>query len=187
VAEVTLFNNATRNLSLPIAFNGLHQGGEIDTNPNPAQTHIVVSEGIRYDYKTNGPLIKSGRLECSFLQSAYPPQETGLPGQSGYAFFIQTFMNTNYGSFGSGYWQSNNFFTPLGVPIYQNGAIGKTESLEHNYLIVLSYRYNHEIFNQSHFGFTSDLFYNPSLNKLSNNAALYLMINLSFLCNKNKH
>ena len=181
VAEFTLLDKGDKKLTLPLAFNGLHEGGEIDTSPFPAQTHVVVSEGIRYDYKTDGPLIKSGRLEGSFLQSTYPIDETVLPGNFGYAFFIQTAMNTDYGSFGTGYWQSNSFFTPLGMPLYQNSAIGKTETLKHNYLFVFSYRYNRKIFDHSQFGFTSDLFYNPSLNKLSTSAGLYLMINLDFL------
>lgn len=185
VAEFTLFEKPDKKLSLPLAFNGLHEGGEIDTNPLPAQTHIVVSEGIKYEYKTGGPLIKSGRLEGSFLQSSYPLNETGLPGKSGYAFFIQTAMNTDYGSFGTGYWQSSNFFTPLGMPLFQNGAIGNTVTLKNNYLFIFSYRYDRKIFDHSKFGFTSDLFYNPSLNKLSTSAGLYLMINLSFLCRKN--
>jgi len=184
VAEFTLFDKGDKKLTLPLAFNGLHEGGEIDTSPYPAQTHVVVSEGIRYDYKTDGPLIKSGRLEGSFLQSSYPMNETGLPGKSGYAFFIQTAMNTNYGSFGTGYWQSSNFFTPLGMPLFQNGAIGSTVTLKNNYLFVFSYRFDRKIFDHSQFGFTSDLFYNPSLNKLSTSAGLYLMVNLSFLCRK---
>ncbi len=185
LAEFKLFEKGDKNLTLPLAFYGLHEGGEIDTSPDPAQTHIVVSEGIRYEYKTDGPLIKSGRLECSFLQSTYPMHETGLSGNFGYAFFIQTAMNTDYGSFGTGYWQSNSYFTPLGMPLFQNSAIGKTEALERNYLIDFSYRYNRKIFDHSHFGFTSDLFYNPSLNKLSTSAGLYMMINLSFLGKKN--
>jgi hypothetical protein len=184
VAELTLLERENKILTLPVAFNGLHEGGEIDASPDPAETHIVVSEGIRYEYKTEGPLIKSGKLECSFLQSTYPMNETGLPGKSGYAFFIQTAMNTDYGCFGSGYWYGNNFFTPLGMPLYQNGAIGKTETLENNHLFVFSYRFDRKIFDRSKFGFTSDLYYNPSLNKLSTSAGLYLMVNLSFLCRK---
>jgi len=184
VAEFKLFEKEGKKLTFPLAFNGLHEGGEIDASPYPAQTHVVVSEGIRYEYQSENPLIKSGRLEGSFLQSSYPLNETGLPGKSGYAFFIQTAMVTDYGTFGTGYWQSTNFFTPLGMPLFQNGAIGKTETLDRNYLFVFSYRYDRKIFEQSKFGFTSDLFYNPSLNKLSTSAGLYLMVNLSFLCLK---
>jgi hypothetical protein len=184
VAEFKLFENEGKKITFPLALNGLHQGGEIDTSPDPAQTHFVVSEGIRYEYKSGSPLVKSGRLEGSFLQSVYPMHETGLPGKSGYAFFIQTAMNTDYGTFGTGYWQSRNFFTPLGMPLFQNGIIGSTITLKNNYLFIFSYRYDRKLFDQSKFGFTSDLFYNPSLNKLSTSAGLYLMVNLSFLCLK---
>ncbi len=181
---VTLFQNEKRKLSMPIVFNGLHEGGEIDAAPGPAQTHIVVSEGVKYEYKTGGELVKSGRLECSFLQSTYPQNETALPGKSGFGFFIQTAMNTDYGTFATGYWQGNRFFTPLGMPLYQNGAAGQVAAVEVNRLVVLSYRYDHKIFDQSRFGFASDLFYNPSTRKISNAAALYLTVNLSILCSK---
>jgi hypothetical protein len=185
VTDLTLFKNEQRRLSLPISFNGLHEGGEIDVAPGPAQTHIVVSEGLKYEYETGGALIKSGLLQVYFLQSTYPLHETALPGKSGIAFFIQTAMNTDYGTFLSGYWQGNRFFTPLGSPPYQNGAIGQEAFNDKLHLLVFSYRYDRKIFDQSKFGFTSDLFYNPSLNKLSNSAALFLMVNLSFLCRKN--
>ena len=184
VARVSLLGNEKRKLSIPISFNGSHEGGEIDDAPGLAQTHIAVSEGLRYEYKTEGTLIKSGSLEFSFLQSTYPLGETVLPGKSGLGFFIQTFMNTDYGSFGSGYWQGNRFFTPLGMPLYQNAAIGMEEATDINRLIVLSYRFDRKIFGQSKFGFVSDMFYNPATQKLSNSAALYLMINFSVLVRK---
>ena len=182
--SVTLFQKEKRKLSMPIVFNGLHEGGEIDAAPGPAQTHIVVSEGLKYEYETGGALIKSGRLECSFLQSTYPQNETALPGKSGIGFFIQTAMNTNYGTFASGYWQGNRFFTPLGMPLYQNGATGQVAAVDVNRLLVFSYRFDHKIFDQSRFGFVSDLFYNPTTRKISNCAALYLTVNLSILCSK---
>lgn len=178
--SVTLFKNEKRRLSMPIVFNGLHEGGEIDAATGLAQTHIVVSEGVKYEYETGGALIKSGRLECSFLQSTYPQNETALPGKSGIGFFIQTAMNTDYGTFASGYWQGNRFFTPLGMPLYQNGAIGQVAAVDVNRLLVFSYRFDHKIFDQSRFGFVSDLFYNPSTRKISNGAALYLTVNLEF-------
>jgi hypothetical protein len=181
---VTLLRNEKKKLFIPIVFNGIHEGGEIDDAPGLAQTHIVVSEGLRYEYSTGGSLVKSGRLEFSFLQSTYPLHETALPGKSGVAFFIQTAMNTDYGTFGSGYWQGNHFFTPLGMPLYQNGGIDQEVATDINRFFVFSYRFDHKIFEQSRFGFVSDMFYNPFLNKLSNSAALYLMINFSVLFKK---
>jgi hypothetical protein len=186
VAQMKLYENKTKTLTFPLVFNGKHEGGEIDTDPGPVKTHIVVSEGLRYEYKTGGTLVKSGLLECSFLQSTYPKQETALPGKSGIAFYIQTAMYTDYGCFGSGYWFGNKFFTPLGMPMFQNGAIGKTEAVDQNHLVVLTYRYERKIFDLTKFGFASDLFYNPGTRRLSNCAALYLMLNLDYALLKQK-
>ncbi|MEI6276406.1 MAG: hypothetical protein WCP08_10470 [Prolixibacteraceae bacterium] len=184
VASFTLFQTDQLKLTFPLVFNGVHEGGEIDSAPGLAETHIVVSEGLKYEYKTGGPLIKSGRLEFSFLQSTYPQSKTALPGKSGLAFYIQTAMNTDWGSFGTGFWQGNRFYTPLGNPIFQNGAKGQSEATSLNRFWVFSYRYDHKIFDQSKFGFTSDMFYNPVTQKLSNSAALYLMVNLSVIFRK---
>ncbi|MCX6222276.1 MAG: hypothetical protein NTZ69_14990 [Bacteroidia bacterium] len=182
--RITLFQTEKRKLSMPIVFNGLHEGGEIDAATGLAQTHIVVSEGLKYEYETGGSLVKSGRLECSFLQSTYPQSETALPGRSGIGFFVQAALNTDYGTFASGYWQGNRFFTPLGMPLYQNGATGQVAAVDVNRLLVLSYRFERKIFNQSSFGFVSDNFYNPTTRKISNAAALFLSVNLSILCSK---
>jgi hypothetical protein len=184
VAKVTLYQKENFLLSMPIAFNGQHKGGEIDSAPGLAQTHIVVSEGIRYEYKSDGPLIKSGLLECSILQSTYPLQETALPGKSGHGFFIQTAMNTNFGCFATAFWQGNNFFSPMGMPLFQNGAVGQTDAVKLNRLWDFSYKYDRKIFEQGKFGFTSDLYYNPVTQKFSNSAAFYLMVNLSVLIRK---
>lgn len=184
VSKFLLFQNDKKKLSLPVVFNGLHEGGEIDNAGGLAQTHIVVSEGLRYEYKTDGNLIKAGRLDCSFLQSTYPLHETALPGKNGIGLFIQTTSCTDYGYFSTAYWQGNQFFTPLGMPLFQNGAIGENEASKINRLWVFSYRYDCKIFDQSKFGFTSDLFYNPVTNKLSNSAALFVKVNLSVFITK---
>jgi len=83
-----------------------------------------------------------------------------------------------------GFWQGNNFFTPLGMPLYQNGAIGQQVSVSSNRLWIFSYRYDRTIFDQSKFGFNFNMYYDPVTQKKSNNESLYLMINLSFLCKK---
>lgn len=182
--SVVLFQNEKKKLSLPIIFHGLHEGGEIDIAPGLAETHIVLSEGLRYEYQTGGSLIKSGRLEFNFLQSTYPQNKTILPGKGGIGFFLQTAMNTDYGTFSTGYWQGENFFAPMGNQLYQNAVTTSSISTPHNRLLVFSYSYDHIIFGKSKFGMVSDLFYNPNTGRFSNSAALYLMINLSFLVKK---
>lgn len=183
-SSVVLFQNEEKKLSLPILFHGSHEGGEIDIDPGPVETHIALSEGLRYEYQTGGSLVKSGRLEFNFLQSTYPQSKTPLPGKSGIGFFLQTAMNTDYGTFSTGYWQGENFYAPMGNLLYQNGVTTSSISTPRNRLLVFSYSYDHVIFLKSKFGMVSDLFYNPHTGRFSNSAALYLMVNLSFLVKK---
>jgi len=181
VTELTLFKTDKQKLSLPLTFNGMHEGGEIDNAPGLAKTHIAISEGLKYNFKTIGSLIKSWSLEGIFLQSSYPLNETALPGRHGNGFFFRASFVSDYGRFTPGFWQGNKFYTPLGMPLFQNSAIGQPFATNPNRLWTFSYLYDRKIFDQSKFGFTFDLFYNPASQKISNSAALYLMVNLSVL------
>ncbi len=171
-------------LSLPLSFNGLHRGGEIDSAQGLATTCLTVSEGFKVQKNLNGGAVKKWFLESSLLQSSYPEDLTGLPTDYGTAFNIRSGISSVYGNLTTGYWQSSNFYNPLGMPLYQNGAAGRPEATRMNRIWTFSYRYDHQIFDQSRFGFTFDLFYNPLMQTTSNSAALYLMINLSFLGKK---
>lgn len=185
VVEPTLFRDEQVQLSLPVTFSGQHEGGEIDMAPGLARTHIAVSEGIRFVRRLDGTIIKSWLAEGSLLQSTYPEGETALPARKGSAWYLRAGLTSGYGNLTAGYWQGTRFFTPLGMPLFQNGAIGQPVAVGENRLWTVSYLYDRKIFNQSHFGFVFDLFYNSVTRKPSNSAALYLMINFSALFGKN--
>ncbi len=184
LSELTLFRTETLELSLPLAFNGMHQGGEIDNAQGLATTWLTISEGFKLQKRLGSSLFKSCFLESSVLQSTYPEDSTALPGDYGTAFYLHAGISSNYGSISAGYWQGSNFYTPLGMPLFQNGAAGRAEATNLNRLWTFTYRFDRKIFDQSRFGFNFDLFYNPLLQQTSNSAALYLVINLSFLCRK---
>jgi hypothetical protein len=184
ISEFILFKTETLELSLPLAFNGLHEGGEIDSAQGLATTCMTLSEGFKVQKKFSGSLFQSCFLESSLLQSAYPEDLTALPGDYGTAFYIRAGAGSRYGSLSTGYWQGSNFYSPLGMPLFQNGAEGRPEATTLNRLWTFTYRFDRKIFDQSRFGFNFDLFYNPLLQQTSNSAALYLVINLSFLCRK---
>ena len=184
LSELTLFKTETLELSLPLAFNGMHQGGEIDSAQGLATTCLTISEGFKLQKRLGGSLLKSCFLESTILQSAYPEDYTALPGNYGTAFHLRAGISSKYGNIATGYWQGSNFYTPLGMPLFQNGAAGRADAITLNRLWTFAYRFDRKIFNQSRFGFNFDLFYNPLLQQTSNSAALYLVINLSFLCRK---
>ena len=184
LAELTLFKTETLELSLPLAFNGLHQGGEIDSAQGLATTCLTISEGFKLQKRLGGSFLNSCFLESTILQSAYPEDLTALPGDYGTAFHLRAGIGSKYGNISTGYWQGSNFYTPLGMPLFQNSAAGRTEATTLNRLWTFAYNFDRKIFDQSRFGFNFDLFYNPLLQQTSNSAALYLVINLSFLCRK---
>ena len=184
VSEITLFDTDYLRLSLPVSFNGLHEGGEFDTAPGLAQTHIAISEGLKLNKGLENKLFKSWFLESHLLQSTYPQEETPLPDRNGSAVYFLAGVTSGYGNLAAGYWQGSRFFTPLGMPLFQNAALNQPVAIDQNRLVTASYHYDRKIFGQSRFGFLFDMFYNPSTQKLSNSAALYLMINFSVLFRK---
>jgi hypothetical protein len=184
VTELTLFKAENSKLSLPITFSGLHEGGEIDTAPGLAHTYLTISEGIRFDHQLSGSLFKSWLIESTLFQSTYPEGETVLPTKKGTAFYLRGGITSGYGNLTAGFWQGHHFFTPLGMPLFQNSALNEPFGVRQNRLLTLSYLYDRKIFDQSKFGFAFDLFYNPATRRPSNSAALYLVVNLSVLFKK---
>jgi len=184
VTETTLIDANKLKLTLPVTFNGLHQGGEIDTDPGLAITHIAISEGFKLSKKLDGAFLKSWFAESYLLQSTYPKGETALPGTNGTAVYFLAGITSGYGQISGGYWQGSRFFTPLGMPLFQNSALDQPYAIDQNRLWTLSYLYDRKIFDQSRFGFVFDLYYDPFTQKLSNSAALCLMINFSVLFRK---
>ena len=184
VTELILLKAENSKLSLPITFNGLHEGGEIDTAPGLAHTYLTVSEGIKFGHQLGGSLFKSWLIESNLFQSTYPQGETALPSKKGTAFYLRGGITSGYGNLMAGFWQGRHFFTPLGMPLFQNGALNEPFAVSQNRLLTLSYLYDRKIFDQSKFGFAFDLFYNPVTHKPSNSAALYLVVNLSVLFKK---
>lgn len=179
-ASIWLINNGTLELSLPLAFNGLHRGGEIDSADGLATTCLTFSEGFKIQNKFQSKNFTSWYLESNLFQSAYPEDLTGLQSDFGTAWHFTTGITTSYGNVSTGFWQGSNFYNPLGMPLFQNSAEGRTEAVSLNRLWTLSYHYDRKIFRMSSFGFKWDLFHNTLQQTTSNCAALYLMINLSF-------
>jgi len=185
VSGIRLFERDNLELSMPITFNGLHEGGEIDAAPGLAKTHIAVSEGITLIRKLQGSRVQSWFAQAQLFQSTYPEGETTMPSKNGSATYFRTGLVSTCGKITAGYWRGSRFFTPLGMPLFQNAALNQPNYAELNKLWTLSYLYDRKIFGQSKFGFMMDLFYNPATQKISNTAALYLMINFSVLFRKN--
>ena len=186
VLEGTLYHGGNSKLTLPITFNGLHEGGEIDTAPGLAHTNIAVSEGVKFSQQIEGSVFKSWLLEATLLQSTYPEGQTALKSVRGSAWYLHAGINSGYGNIVAGYWQGTRYFTPLGMPLFQNGAMDQPAAIDQNKLCTLSYLFERKIFNQSNFGFNFNMLLNTSTGKISNYEGLYLMINFSVLLPKTK-
>lgn len=184
VLELTVLSRGNSKLTFPITFNGLHEGGEIDTAPGLAHTNIAVTEGLKFKQQLEGSIVKSWGMEATLLQSTYPEGQTALKSKKGSAWYLRAGINSGYGNIAAGYWQGTRFFTPLGMPLFQNSAMDQYVAVDQNNLCSLSYFFERKIFNQSNFGFNFNMLLNTSTGKISNYAGLYLMINFSVLLRK---
>ena len=184
VANIILAEKGSSRLSLPVTFNGMHEGGEIDSAPGLAHTNITGSEGIKFSNQLNNGFIKSWSIETSLLQSTYPEGQTALSSKKGSAIYLRSGINSAYGNLEAGFWQGKRFFTPLGMGLFQSAALDSPNAEEQVKLCTLSYLYDRKIFKESNFGFRFNFFYNTVTGKTSNYEALYLMINFSVLFKK---
>ncbi|MCE1198281.1 MAG: hypothetical protein LWW85_04875 [Marinilabiliales bacterium] len=182
--EFKLADTRWMHLTLPMSFNGMHEGGEIDKAAGPAYTHLAVTEGLKFSRESRNELINNFLAEIFLLQCHYPKIESIFPKARGNALYVRAGFTSLLGNLLAGYWKGNRFYTPLGMPLYQNFVPGSAYQTLSKDLWTLSYFYSKTLGKASRFGFAFEMFYNPATEKISNAASLTLMINLSLLVRK---
>ena len=177
VAKLKLIDKNNSELSFPLTFYGLHEGGEINNSEGSAHSFITVTPGLCFKRKISDRTIKEWSLNSYYSLATYPIDNAFYNQSSGWGFYANGNIDTRLGVLTAAYWHGYNFYTPQGGNVYQNlsqignGLIGDNE------LLNLKYHFVKEIFPSTHFGFMLDLYYD-TINKVSmNSEGLYLVVN----------
>lgn len=186
VAKWKILENDNTSLSFPLAFYGLHQGGEIDAAPGLAKSYITVTPGLSYKKKISKNFIKEYNLNANYSLSTYPIENFEPAESKGWGFYATSNIDTRFGGLTLAYWHGHKFYTPQGGILYQNASHTGTTMIPENELINLKYHYFHEIMPNTFFGFVFDYYYDTINKQTMNTEGLYLIVNFGVLTRRAK-
>lgn len=177
VARWKIMDKDHSSLTVPLAFYGWHQGGEIDTAPGLAKSYISVTPGLSYNRELSRETFRRWGLQAHYSMSTYPEEDNIFNEKKGYGFYINGTMDTRFGGWTLSYWHGHKFYTPQGSVLYKNLNDEGTKMIPENKLLSLKYHFDHEIMAKTFFGFVFDYYYDTIQRQTMNSAALYLVVN----------
>ncbi|WP_207532772.1 hypothetical protein [Desertivirga arenae] len=146
-ADFGIYSKEGFKFSLPIQFLVFHQGGQIDTDPNPLRTIANTALGFKAQLDRKG-FVRQLKTENYFVTYAeFSPTKTAI-FQDGRGLFINASLATKYGSLTSSYWEGNQYISVTGMPIYQSVSQqidnpGYSEDVRK--LLILRYTYQRQL------------------------------------------
>lgn len=121
-SEITVSNNNSLKISVPIQFIAFHEGGQIDIkNGVPLSTLFNGAFGVKVQ-KSFEP---GRKLQNIFSENYLVGYKDFSPNHQrafndGSAIWLQAGVSTTFGTFAASYWNGNGFITIKGTPIFQS-------------------------------------------------------------------
>lgn len=181
IANWKILEKDNSSLSFPLAFYGLHHGGEIDIAPELAKSFISVTPGLSFKKKISDKTFKGWSLNTNFSLSTYPKDSLITEESKGWGFYLNGDIDTQLGGLTLAYWHGHQYNTPQGGPLYQNLSITGTRMIRENEFFNLKYHYYHQIIRDTFFGFVFDYYYDVINKQTMNSAGLYLVVNFGII------
>ncbi|SDL75300.1 hypothetical protein SAMN05421813_10233 [Daejeonella rubra] len=146
-ADFRLIRNSKIDLSIPLQLTVFHQGGQIDITPEPLQTLVNTALGFKLKIPLTG-FVNAVRSE-NYLMGFNDFSFTDVQAFSkGHGWYLNTGIDTHYGSLIGTYWNGMSFISSNGMPLYQSVSqhidhAGFTE--KNRKLIMLRYSYQKQL------------------------------------------
>ncbi|HLF34622.1 MAG TPA: hypothetical protein VI583_10300 [Cyclobacteriaceae bacterium] len=129
-SEYRLFSTGRLVLSLPFQATARHTGDPINITDRPVFTIYNSCIGIKTEFIPGSPsLFKSVRLEGYSTGYKLDDPNYLIPFYDGYGFMASLSADTRFGDLNITYWEGNEFYSPLGTPIYQ--SVSSTYARDH--------------------------------------------------------
>lgn len=172
-------------ISLPISFLARHHGGEIDISEQKIETIINMSVGLKFSYNYNRWKFS---ITPQFLYFNEITKNYRQPITKGNAFYIQTDISYRQLFFGLDYWISENFFAPLGDPVFQSYSHYSPENVyKNNNLVNLHACWVHKILNSADLIIGGNFIYDVERNHFNYIAGIKFVLKPEFFCYKFKY
>ncbi|MGB4400158.1 MAG: hypothetical protein WBJ10_12375 [Daejeonella sp.] len=142
--DVALIRNSKVSLSLPVQFTAFHQGGQIDVSTVPLQTLVNTALGVKIRVPING-FVSAFRSENYYTGYTDLSFTLAQPFSSGGGWFLNSGIDTKYGSVMGTYWDANEYISTQGMPIYQSVSqhinyVGLTQASRRLLMVRYSYQ-----------------------------------------------
>lgn len=154
-ADITIAKTDRQKLSVPAQLFVFHQGGQIDTNPEPLKTIVNAALGFKYSHSSYG-FVKALRTENYVMLYKDNSPEVKSVYKSGNALFFNAGADTRWGNLVASYYKGNKYISPVGMPIYQSVSqqIAKPGYSEKDReLIILRYLYQKHLLSNFYLDF----------------------------------
>ena len=146
-ADIGLINNTNVSVSIPAQLTVFHQGGQIDVVPQPLQTLVNTALWFKLKFALLGFVnaIRTENYYVSFNDFSFSPAQAFSKGDG---WYLNSAMDTHYGSLRGTYWNGMGYISSNGMPLYQSVSqqinhMGYTE--EHRKLLIIRYSYQKKL------------------------------------------
>lgn len=141
--DISLVDNTKLSLSIPLQLTVFHQGGQIDVTNVPLQTLVNSALGFKLKIPLQG-FVNAFRFENYYTQFRDLSFTSVQAFSTGGGWFLNSGIDTKYGSLLGTYWNADKFISTQGMPIYQSVSqhinhVGYTEA--HRRLLMIRYSY----------------------------------------------
>ncbi|SKB87597.1 hypothetical protein [Daejeonella lutea] len=140
---ISLVDNTKLSLSIPVQLTVFHQGGQIDVTNVPLQTLVNSALGFKLKIPLQG-FVNAFRSENYYTHFRDLSFTSVQAFSTGGGWFLNSGIDTKYGSLLGTYWNADKFISTQGMPIYQSVSqhikhAGYTEA--HRRLLMIRYSY----------------------------------------------
>jgi hypothetical protein len=118
-ADISLVQTKSIHLSLPAQLLVFHQGGQIDTIPDPLQTLLNSAAGVKLEIHFPG-FLQSFRTENYIVGYKEMSPTKQQPFSKGHGLYLNVGAESRYGSLIVSYWKGNGFISSAGMPVFQS-------------------------------------------------------------------
>ena len=118
-ADLSLIKNSKLSLSLPLQLTVFHQGGQIDVTTVPLQTLVNGAMGFKFRVPFEG-FVNAFRSENYYTNYTDLSFTLAQAFSKGGGWFLNSGIDTKYGSVMGTYWDANEYISTQGMPIYQS-------------------------------------------------------------------
>ncbi len=129
-AEYKWLNLPASGFSTLLQVTGFNRGGQINDSNLPVQTYFNTAFGLK-GWKNFSGFLSQFSADVYYVAFSDNSGTTLLPFDSGDGFYANLFLNTRTGlGLMLSYWQSEQYFAPIGGRLYQNYSYRQEQSGE---------------------------------------------------------